>query len=43
MSYEKPDEFKKLSEMASLSIFNEFSWEKTCQEQINLIKYVFNE
>jgi len=43
LSYDNPDEFKKLSEIASLSVLNKFSWEKTCQEQIKLIKSVFGE
>jgi len=43
INHENPDEFKKLSYIASLSILNKFSWEKTCKEQINIIRSVFGE
>jgi len=38
LSYNNPDEFKKLCEYASNDILNQFTWKKTCEDEINAIK-----
>jgi hypothetical protein len=38
LSYNNPDEFKKLCEYASNDILNQFTWKKTCEDKINAIK-----
>ena len=38
ISYDKPDEFEKLCESALNDILNQFTWKKTCEDQINAIK-----
>jgi glycosyltransferase involved in cell wall biosynthesis len=38
LSYDNPDKFKKLCECASNDILNQFTWKKTCEDEINAIK-----
>jgi hypothetical protein len=39
-SYDNPEEFKKLSMDASNDLLNQFTWSKTCEDEIKAIKNI---